>query len=389
MSTTSTNMGLIIPTVGVDSGTSAATDVNNSLTIIDAHSHSAGSGVPITPAGLNINSDLSMGGNNLFLARTVRFSPQVSAIANTGTDIGILYVAGNELYYNDVSGGHQVPITSNGSVNAGAGSITGLPSGTASASFSGGVFIFQSATSTPANIDGGSFVFRNNSANSKGLTLAPPNAMGANYSLVLPSLPVSQLIMTLDSSGNMSAPYSVDNSTIEISSNVIRVKDGGITLAKMANNSVGQPQAVIRTVPGSTAGAGNIALAGSSGADSTTGGAFVGVSGQVVTLTSLGNPIRLEVLSDGTGNDSNIFANAVDNAEFRIVRDGVEIYRCSMRVGVISPPSTNFITVVPPGAINHVDVVAAGTYVYGLQFRVVSAGTVGANFIRLMAYEIK
>ena len=72
----SPNMNLIIPTVGLEAGPAYATDVNNSLTLIDSHNHSAGSGVPITPSGLNINSSLPMAGNFLTLTGAIVFQAQ-------------------------------------------------------------------------------------------------------------------------------------------------------------------------------------------------------------------------------------------------------------------------------------------------------------------------
>jgi hypothetical protein len=201
--TTSPNMALQIPTIGVEPGPQYATDVNNSLTIIDGHNHSAGSGVLITPSGLNINSDLPINGNNLTLIFSSRFQSLVSPIANSSPNIGCIYVSGNELYYNDFSGGHQVQITNNGSVNAGAGSITGLPSGTASVSFASGTYVFQSATNVAATLDGASLILRNTTPSSFGLTLSPPNALGSNYTVTLPALPGVTSVMTLTTSGNM------------------------------------------------------------------------------------------------------------------------------------------------------------------------------------------
>lgn len=229
----SANMALPIPIPGVTPGPIWAQDINSSFLIIDQHNHSPGKGVLIQPNGININSDMTFQSHNATTLRAARFAPQ-SAPLGLAADIGELYVVGNELYYNDVTGGNQIAITSNGSVNAGAGSITGLPSGTAGVSYSGGTYTFQSATNTAANVDGESFVLRNSSASSKGLTLNPPAAMGSNFSLTLPSLPASQKIMTLDASGNMSAPYTVDGTTIAISANVIGVPTGGIDNTQLA-----------------------------------------------------------------------------------------------------------------------------------------------------------
>lgn len=202
MSTTSPNMSLVIPSVGTESGPTWAADINASLTLVDQHNHSSGQGVQIQPNGLNINSDLAFQSNNATDLRSTRYTPQAAALA-VASDIGCLYVVGNELYYNDVTGGNNVQITTNGSVNSGAGSITGLPSGTASASYSAGTFVWQSATSRAANMDAASYLLRNSTANSKALTLQPPSAMAANYSLTLPATPASQSFLALDTSGNI------------------------------------------------------------------------------------------------------------------------------------------------------------------------------------------
>lgn len=203
--TISPNMLMPVPVVGVDPGPDWATNVNSCLSILDSHNHTTNQGVQITPAGININTDLPMNNNNLITARTVRFQSQ-GAAPGGAADLGCLVEIGVDLYYID-GAGNVIRITQGGAIVGATGTITGLPSGTASASYSAGTFVFQSATNTPANIDGGSFIYRNIVANSKGLTLSPPNAMAADYSLTLPALPASTNIMALDTSGNMSAPY--------------------------------------------------------------------------------------------------------------------------------------------------------------------------------------
>lgn len=196
----STNMSLPIPTVGTAPGPTWATLLDSCLTILDSHSHVAGSGVPITPAALNINADLAMNSQNLTAARSVRFTPQTSPLA-LAPDLGCLYESGVDLYYND-GNGSQIRITQSGSVAGAAGTITGLPSGTASASYVAGTFVWQAATNTAANMDFGSAVMRNTSPNSTySLTLSPPAALAVNYALTLPALPVSTRILSLTSSG--------------------------------------------------------------------------------------------------------------------------------------------------------------------------------------------
>lgn len=248
----SPNMGFPIPIPGLTPGPDWANNIDAALTAIDSHNHSPGQGVQISPNGMNINTDLGFNSNNAVLLRTTRYSPQLATLTGP-SDIGALYVVGNELYYNDVTGGNQIQITVNGSVNAGAGSITGLPSGTASASFSAGTFIWQSATNTAANMDFGSAILRNSTASSKGLTLNPPAAMASNITETLPTIPVQKNIMSMDTSGNMAADVNVDNTTIQLSSNLLgvipasigtiyltnlnvttaKIADGAVTLAKL------------------------------------------------------------------------------------------------------------------------------------------------------------
>ncbi len=231
----SANMSLPIPVQGLDPGPDYALNINNCLTLLDGHDHSAGKGVAITPAGLNINADLPLNNNNLTLVKTARFTPQVSLPA-TSPNLACLFVIGADLYYNDAAG-NQVRITQGGAVTGASGTITGLPSGTAGASYNslGGEFIFQSASNIAADLDGGSILIREKVAGANRVKISSPAALAANYDLILPSVvPPSRKIMSLDNAGNIASEIDVDNSSIEIDANLFRVKDLGITLAKLA-----------------------------------------------------------------------------------------------------------------------------------------------------------
>jgi hypothetical protein len=231
----SPNMNMPIPVVGEQSGPEWASDLNASLGIVDTHNHTPGQGVQLTPDSLNINSELEMNNNSLVGTGAVTFQPGASPSSVNGS----LSESGDDLYYTD-GNGNQVRITQSGSVVGSPGSITSLASPASATYVSGSqTFVWESGVNVAANMDAGSILLRNLSPNStNALTLSPPAALGSNYTVTLPPLPASQKIMTLDSSGNMSAPYVVDGSTLEISSNTIRVKDAGITNAKLADNSV-------------------------------------------------------------------------------------------------------------------------------------------------------
>lgn len=379
MSTTSPNMNLVIPTIAVDSGLVWEQSINADLLILDQHNHSPGSGQPITPAGLNISSDLSINNNNLTVARSLRLNPQTSPLALTA-DLGCLYESGVDLYYNDGSG-NQIRITQSGSVSGSAGTITGLPSGTASASFGAGIFVFQAATNTAANLDVGSVLLRNNVASSKALTLAPPNAMGANYNLVLPSLPGAQQIMTLDSSGVMAAPYTVDNSTLTISSNVIEVAPLGITAAQMANGTITTAQisasAAITgtqlasdTIDVSNMLTTSVATSGTSSTYSNATSSFSTIVSQAITLEKSDRPLMVQFTGPAI-RSTDIEANSI---EIRIqnTTDGTTLALWSVlsdNVGgdFFEYPINSFSFIGTPGA--------TGSKTYALQARVSSSST--------------
>jgi hypothetical protein len=116
MTVTTPNMSLILPDVGITIGTTWATYLNAALATVDSHDHSAGKGNKITPAGLNISSDLSFSSNNATTLRSVRFLN--TTFTAGGADFACLYAQGNELYFRD-GAGNAVQLTQNGSVPVG------------------------------------------------------------------------------------------------------------------------------------------------------------------------------------------------------------------------------------------------------------------------------
>lgn len=232
----SANMSLPIPVVGTQSGPQYAININDCLTILDAHNHTPGNGALITTAALNINGDLTVNAHNLTSIKSARFSSQSSTLVGAA-DLGCLYEVSKDLYYND-GNGTAIRITQNGAVAGTPGSIANLVS-PASASYvsASSSFVFQSDTNTPAYIDGASILLRNLVASGFALTLEAPT-LGANYTLTLPALPGSKKIVTLNSAGAFNADYDVDNSTLEVASNNLRIKASGVGTAQIADASV-------------------------------------------------------------------------------------------------------------------------------------------------------
>lgn len=405
----SPNMSLIIPGVGSTFGPDWASDLNASLLLIDSHDHTAGNGVQITPSGLDINSDLSMQANNLTSVRSVRMQAQGSPLA-LASDLGCIYVSGDDLYYNDTLG-NQVRITASGAVAGTPGSIASLVA-PASATYVGGSskFVWQSNVNVAADMDAGAIILRNLTVSSFGLTLQPPS-LSSDYAITLPTLPVSQKIMTLDASGNMAAPYVVDNSTIEIATNTIQVKDAGITGAKLNSNVVdnstlqytsnqlsiknqGVNTTQLANLAVGTNQLGNLAVttgkiddgavtpvkiapnflqSNSSGAFSNSSGVLTAVTNLSVGITTSGKVVTIQLQPDGSGSLSNINVSGTNGTVY-LYRDSTEIANWDLSAAVKYPVSS----------FSFVEAPAAGTYTYTA--RVVSDG-ISVNYCRLLAKE--
>lgn len=341
-STTSPNMGLTVPGVGTEYSPTWASDLNASLSVIDSHNHSAGQGVQITPSGLNINADLAFQGNNATLLRSTRFSPQ-SAVLSGAADVGCLYVVNNELYYNDVTGGHNVQMTSNGSVNA---TSSGISSGTASASFSAGVLVVKSSSTSFANIDMQSAILANSGNLSNQLTLQAPSLSGS-YSLTLPPIPSSQSFMAVDTSGNITGYASVAQ---------------GITRSNQA--AVGQQ------------------ISSSCSTFSTSSSSFVNVTNLSVTITTSGRPVMILVQPDGSGSGGELQVPANNDMAVQILRGVSSVYFTIFGSGT----GPNFS--IPVSSVLFLDTPSAGTYTYQVQMKSPSGGTVICDNAVLVAYEL-
>ena len=115
------NMNLNLPSVGVTTGPTYATQLNQAFTDIDTHDHTSGKGVQVPTAGININADLAF---NSYGITSLKFLGLVTQATAPTTNKSVYVNNSNDLYYKN-SSGVSVQIT-NGSVlnNATAGFIT-------------------------------------------------------------------------------------------------------------------------------------------------------------------------------------------------------------------------------------------------------------------------
>lgn len=125
-------MGLVQPTVGGDFDV-WGNEINQNNTTIDNHTHQVGSGLPITPLGMNINQDLAINGNNVNLIRAIRMNNQ-SAVLSSAGDITCVYAENGNLYYNNASG-VPVQITNGTVVNSNATAAVIFPQSNAASNF--------------------------------------------------------------------------------------------------------------------------------------------------------------------------------------------------------------------------------------------------------------
>jgi hypothetical protein len=383
------NMNLPVPSVGIEAGPAYATDVNNCLELLDSHNHAPGSGVQIDPTGLNINADLPLNENNLTEARSLRLSPQSAAIAGAD-DLACLYAVDDDLYFNDGLG-NQIQITANGAVAGTPGSIANLVA-PASASYvsASAKFVWQSDTNIAADLDAGSLILRRGIASSAGLTVAPPSSLTVDYTITLPALPVSQKIMTLDASGNLSAPYTIDGTSLEIAANVIGIKDLGVSTAKLAALSVTTPKLAdqnvtqgklqLRTLHSTTVPAGGIGISASSGVQPLGTGVEVTITDNIVTITTTGRPVFIGMIGY-SGVQSFMSIDGSGTLDVYFNRDGARLSNVTMNA------LAGATQIIPPGAFFHVDTPPAGTYVYNMSAKNTTANG-AANNVKMVVYEL-
>lgn len=340
----SPNMNLPVPVVGAEPGPQYATDVNNSLNIIDGHNHTPGFGVPITSAAINWNADISAMNNRVTLLKSATFTVQGSPLASVLPDIGAIYVSGVDLYYNDING-NQIRMTQNGSVNSGNGSISGLtPPASASYSVAGAKFIWESDVNTSAGMDNGPVTIREEVANANGVTLQSPISLAADYSLTFPAaLPGGTSFLLVDSSGNITdnIPY---------------------------------------PLPPSSQAAVNIQTSASCGNFAVTSNSLADVPNLSITITTVGRPvmIALSAASSGGAFILKILSSAAGllSGTLAVVRGASVLCTPEIDEAGGAPVGNGQFSQLPPGVILF-DTPAAGTYTYKIQAQI-DPGLAGA-----------
>lgn len=111
--TTLPNMGIILPTLGGDSGT-WDDKLNAGLALIDAHDHTSGKGTLVPSAGININADLPFAAHGATGLGQAAFTAVAALV--TGSKVLFVNAADNELYWR-TNAGTNVKLTNGASIN--------------------------------------------------------------------------------------------------------------------------------------------------------------------------------------------------------------------------------------------------------------------------------
>lgn len=250
------------------------------------------------------------------------------------------------------------------------------------------------------------------------------NSLDSSNLIPAANLSPLQLNATIAGDGLSRAPstgilsVSTDGVTIETSSNALRVKDLGISAAKLAADSVTtakildanvtaaklgsnsvitakiqdaavtQAKHAVRTVA-TTATVGNIAISNSSGNFTTTSASYVDVTNLSVIANSAGSPMQLMVQASGS---APAYIGVLDpapaaEAVYAFLRDGVII--SEMFVSQYNPTSGAYGQLVPPGSLTFVDNPGAGQFTYKVQLKSVAGTTTSYLFnSKLVVYEL-
>lgn len=151
------------------------------------------------------------------------------------------------------------------------------------------------------------------------------------------------------------------------------IADGAITQAKRA--SLGQQ------------------LSSSSSTFTSNSGSFTDVTNLTVSITTTGRPVFLALVSDGSGNTSQIYQTNSTNASgivtFIYLRGATEIARYEITSTTVASSGTTKPSIGPASNMLMIESVAAGTYTYKMQIKTDNTDTYGGvKYMKLMAFEL-
>lgn len=215
--TTTTNMSLDLPVVGVTPGPIYSVKIKEALETIDDHDHTSGKGAKIPASGLNIQTDLELNGNALTETESVEFTSQSATLSGNEK----IYSVNGELYYNN-DDGTPVKITSGAGLNlASTGTIGGDYGGvgvTADVSYSdlSKVFSFTRASGVGAEITCSEVNLQYPTTGTAPVTIKAPNITSGSYDITLPEAQADTDDVIAFTSAGVASFRSIDGTTGEL-----------------------------------------------------------------------------------------------------------------------------------------------------------------------------
>lgn len=362
------NMNLTLPSPSVTPGPDWASQIIAALEAIDAHTHSSGSGVQVSPAGFNVSSAVDFLNQILKGLSLARFTSKSAVLAADGTNKNQLYVVLGELYYQD-SAGNNVKLTTAGSVNGSPGNITGMSGTTSAVTYSNVAksFAFTQDTGIAAKIACGDLIISETVVSANTVTLKSPSSLASSYSLTLPAaLPASTKLVSLTNAGVLGNAIDVDGASLEQSGTTLQVKDGGITRPKLV--AVGQQVSSVCT------------------AWSNNTASYTDVTNLTVTITTTGRPVMLMLRPSGDTNATSrgyVGLNSTGLGQFRFLRGATDLGTIEARNS-----GTSAALELPASTFIWLDTPAAGTYTYKFQGKSSNTITVEVGYVVLIAFEL-
>lgn len=275
MSNRTPYMDLDLPVPGETPAGEWGDRVNSAIEGIDEHNHTPGSGKPIPPDGLDMNTDLSLKTNALTDVGTIRFTAKAAPSQHPGA----LHRVGADLYFVDGSG-NPIRMTKDGQpAVAPSGSIEDMGE-PALVRYDSNEQVYQfiadSNQDLPGGIESGSILIREQVAGGKGYRLTAPSGLADDHDIHLPALPSQKMPLVLSPTGGVTTEQ--------------------IALHQMGAGAVGTDQLVNGAVTQQKRAALPYQASATLDAFTTSSTSFVAVSDLTATLNTSGRPVLVSLV---------------------------------------------------------------------------------------------
>lgn len=268
-------MNITLPTPEVTTGPEWANQIVDAFDNVDGHDHTAGKGVKVPTAGLNINADLEFNSYNATELNSTRYINQGSTLSGL-LDKNCLYFVGGDLFINN-NAGTSVQITSGASINLSTvgtiGGDYGQPGVTASATYSNATktFSWTQAPTQAAKMAVGDLIVYETVASATPITIKSSSGVTVGYDFWLPqSAPTANQLwrqnstatganfVTIQGTANqLTITHTASAITASLPSTLITPG----TLSVTGNFDVGTNKFTVAAGSGATAIAGDLAIA--------------------------------------------------------------------------------------------------------------------------------